>query len=192
MRFKLCLGALLLSLGAVPVDASRIISINSNNLVPNGQGYLVNQGILVLGAPIVDGALYMRRNNFGPNPYGGTDLIYRSPADGDPVWKNYQLKLISLELDGEFGKSVRIRYTNLDFLIFTLDNNFGFQEIIFPDYPFDGGIDLGTDSDIFIGKTTILSSVPEPATWAMMILGLIMIGGILRYTRINYFQPMNS
>ena len=45
------------------------------------------------------------------------------------------------------------------------------------------GLDTGTVSPITLDITEVGSAVPEPSTWAFMIAGVAMIGGMLRFAR---------
>ncbi|MFT3975936.1 MAG: FxDxF family PEP-CTERM protein [Sphingomonas bacterium] len=123
------------------------------------------------------------------NPHGsGTDLYdFTVPTSGD--------------LYGFVGSvGLRITLTNLDFTSVTLDGN-AFNQIS------SGVFELQTIAQsILAGNHTISVSyanaqressyagllsfnpsatpaVPEPATWAMMILGFGLIGGAMRYRR---------
>ena len=45
------------------------------------------------------------------------------------------------------------------------------------------GVDTGASSPVTLDITEVGSAVPEPSTWALMIAGVAMLGGMLRFAR---------
>lgn len=142
-----------------------------------GAGYTVSLGALVngidrgLASYTNQSATFGQVHNFGAITAGDSIEYYITVADTGQTYRGDK----SLNSDG-IQHFFRTNYSGTDFGFLLSGGYYGAEDLT-------GGGDFNYTDFQFVSTTSILNSVPEPGTWAMMIIGFGAVGTVARRRR---------